>query len=1592
MSTDDPLSDDPSPGRTADPGRLRALDRYDILDTPPEETFDRISDLAAGLFDAPIGLITFVGADRQWHKACVGFDVPELDLDTSFCVHALGDAQRLVVEDATEDERFEDNPLVTGDRHVRFYAGSPMVTPDGHMLGTVCVLDTEPRSPTEQKLEHLDHLAQMAVDRLEERRRHRIEPAEKGFSLDTIDTRLNELIVALDDVVWAARLHPSGPTDADPVRSEILYTNSSEERVYGRPTSAFVQDPMLWRSAAHPADETDLPTIETLLAQGQWTGEYRILRPNGTTRWVETSIQVVGQPPRSGAQSLEDLEASFKVSGITRDIHRRKQAEASVRAQEQALAEETERLQLALEAAGAGVFEWHIPEDDRVWDESVQRMFGLDRAPRSTGELLEQLAPEDQGRLQKAMGSVLEDPDTRVCEVEYRVPTPDGSDRHVRARGLITRNDEGEATKITGFYQDRTETVERRQGLRRNERRFEAVFQDPGLFAGLLDLEGTLRRVNDTALDPIDAGRDDVVGRPFWETPWWDHDPSLQADLREWIGRAAKGEYVSYESDHVTGDGLTFTVRGSIRPVTDEDGTVTSLLVSGRDVTRREDQRRELEGLHQAVEDAADGIAVLAGEEYVYVDQTHADMYGFDDKEQLLGKSWKTLYGEIETQRLEETVFPVLREKGHWQGFVTGSRPDGSTFPAELSLTLSQENRLVCTVRDMTERRREERRRELLLTASAIGIAEWNVDTDEVHWDEMLTNIFGRAPKTFAGFAEIVHPTDRTRVEERLQSVVEDNTSWSGEFRIEDGQGRTRWIGTMVIPVREGDGTMRVLATGEDITERKAMQAEITRRERQFRMMFEQHNAPMLLIDEESGQIERANKAALQFYGYARDALTSMSIDEINQLSADSVAQKRKATTERGGDAFLFEHKLASGAVRTVRVLSAPIPNEDGGTTLFSVIHDVTKQETQRRALRRANQRFEQFAEAVPEAFFIASAEYDELLYLNSTAEMLYGVDAEALRDDPSTWMRHVHPADLPALQSIIDDPADVETDGAWHQELRVEHPTRGRRWLSLDLRALPSDTPDVSPRIACTATDITERKMRERWLQTLYRATQSLLDPSTETQAARTISDALGGKLGLEKTSVYLRDDDTLRRVGTANGGKGGSVPRVEKGHTPLWTALETGASQVYPEPSTIDDGIDRSDLETCAYVPLGHHGALVVGTADQGRLDEAEIQFVETIARSLRKALDSIKGERALVVSERRYRTLAENVPNGAVLLFDDSLTYTLAAGELIEEYGLGESDLVGEQAGSVLDRQHQSVVEGYRAALDGERTDQRVGIGDRTLRIHIVPLEGESESAGLLLAQDVTEDARRERELVVAKEAAEAADQMKSALLANMSHEIRTPLTSILGFAEVIGEEVAPDDTVAHFASLIEKGGRRLMNTLESVLNLSKLEGGDHVLSEKPVDVLAEARAVLDELQPEADEKGVALSIEEPDETPPRAQADVGGVQLVARNLVKNATKYTEVGGTVEVRVRPDGDAVVLVVEDNGIGIGEKALPHIFEPFRQESEGLGREYEGVGLGLAIVKQAVQKMGGRIEVETEVGEGSCFTVHLPLSSTDSP
>lgn len=170
--------------------RLETLKYFEVLDSDTEYQFDEITRIVAETMDVPIALISLVDRDRQWFKAHHGLDAEETSRDISFCAHAIDRDGIFVVEDASKDERFFDNPLVTGSPHIRYYAGAPLVTPNGHKIGTLCAIDTRPRSISDGRLVYLETLAQRVVDMFLSRKlrkdidKKRAEPL-RGQSPDT---------------------------------------------------------------------------------------------------------------------------------------------------------------------------------------------------------------------------------------------------------------------------------------------------------------------------------------------------------------------------------------------------------------------------------------------------------------------------------------------------------------------------------------------------------------------------------------------------------------------------------------------------------------------------------------------------------------------------------------------------------------------------------------------------------------------------------------------------------------------------------------------------------------------------------------------------------------------------------------------------------------------------------------------------------------------------------------------------------------------------------------------------------------------------------------------------------------------------------------------------------------------------------------------------------------------------------------------------------------------------------------------------------------------------------------------------------------
>lgn len=216
----------PSPANEAE--RLLALRSYAVLDTAAEPEFDALAKLAAHILETPIALVSLVDADRQWFKARYGLDAPETPRDVSFCGHIVATERPLIVNDAHEDNRFVDNPLVTGAPNVRFYAGMPLTTPDGMVMGSLCAIDHVARRPSAKQLEMLELLAKQVVDQLE-MRRARLELASEREQAREAAERLTMVFATMAEGVTVQDAH-GRITDSNPAAQTISGMSSAQLR------------------------------------------------------------------------------------------------------------------------------------------------------------------------------------------------------------------------------------------------------------------------------------------------------------------------------------------------------------------------------------------------------------------------------------------------------------------------------------------------------------------------------------------------------------------------------------------------------------------------------------------------------------------------------------------------------------------------------------------------------------------------------------------------------------------------------------------------------------------------------------------------------------------------------------------------------------------------------------------------------------------------------------------------------------------------------------------------------------------------------------------------------------------------------------------------------------------------------------------------------------------------------------------------------------------------------------------------------------------------------------------------------------------
>jgi signal transduction histidine kinase len=251
---------------------------------------------------------------------------------------------------------------------------------------------------------------------------------------------------------------------------------------------------------------------------------------------------------------------------------------------------------------------------------------------------------------------------------------------------------------------------------------------------------------------------------------------------------------------------------------------------------------------------------------------------------------------------------------------------------------------------------------------------------------------------------------------------------------------------------------------------------------------------------------------------------------------------------------------------------------------------------------------------------------------------------------------------------------------------------------------------------------------------------------------------------------------------------------------------------------------------------------------------------------------------------------------------------------------------------------------------------------------------------------LVLDITDKKIAEAALIKAREQAEKANQLKSEFLAQMSHEIRSPLNAVLNFHYLIKEETKDilNDNLELSFEAIESASHRIVRTIDMILNMSELQLGTYELTLRKMNITESLNKLAKEYKKNAQRKNIELKTNIELNDPIISTDDYAFNQIFA-NLIDNAVKYTE-KGVININAHTLNNKILIEIEDSGTGISEDFLPYLFEPFSQEEQGYSRKFEGSGLGTALIKKYCDIINADISVKSRKGEGSIFTVTLPV------
>lgn len=790
--------------------------------------------------------------------------------------------------------------------------------------------------------------------------------------------------------------------------------------------------------------------------------------------------------------------------------------------------------------------------------------------------------------------------------------------------------------------------------------------------------------------------------------------------------------------------------------------------------------------------------------------------------------------------------------------------------------------------------------------------------------------------------------------------------------------------------------------------------------ERVLRTIIESAGDAILTYDD-VGRIRSSNPAALRIFGYHGSEFASLTIYDLIPATRSHEPGGSSPDELRTGEAVVLgrgeeiQGRRKNGgsfpaevAVRRVRL--------DGQVLHVTLVRDISEQRRSEEAARSSEQRYRLLADNSLDMITRRTVR-GELLYVSPASRSLLGYEPDELIG--KMLADYIHPQDVE--ESTRSQSGVMIRTGAYLRTYRLRRKDNLYVWVETSCRNVRMGDDKPIAELVCITRDITDRKKNEIRLLAQNQMLEILIQNHSLAEMLSALCRSLQEQIGEVQCAVMLLDEPAQKLRLAAGPNLPESFAR-ELLEVPLnpnvgapGTALRRQTVVVrdiasHPLWANHRDIALLSGLRACWSIPILSQRQTVLGTLDAyyrqtQDLSTADQRVLEGAARLAALAIERRWGEEALRASEERYRGLFDGNPLPSWVFDTESRRFLAVNDAAVEKYGYSRAEFLGMTIDALRAEddmedlfRESMTVSSSRAQTRLRRHKLRTGqIIDVDVSSHGVQFAG--RRARLVLAVDMTRRRQMEVELRQAKELAEDASRTKSEFLANVSHEIRTPMTAILGFTDILleaREERRLTDEEVSALQIVKNNAAHLLEIINDILDLSKIEAGKldvERLAFPPIQLLTE---VVSLMRVKANAKKLELRVQYLGPVPRIIKSDPTRIRQILVNLVGNAIKFTEVGEIqLLVQLRQEGTPqegkqylLEIGVKDTGIGMTPTQLARLFQPFSQGDTSTTRRYGGTGLGLTISRRLAQLLGGDITVASQQGQGSTFTVTLPVGS----